>query len=190
MKKQTSSITLSQSTKISLVSAILCIIAPFSIPLPLNLVPLSLATLILYFSLYLLSTKEALLSCCIYLLLGLIGLPVFSNFSGGIHKLLGPSGGYLFGYLLLLLISGFFIQKWPSNPIKHAIGMCLGTLACYTIGTVWLALQMSLTPIAALWAGVFPFLLGDSIKILLALSLGPILRTRIIKTSTDIKKQE
>ena len=96
---------------IGLMAAITCIMGPFSIPLPFNLVPISLTNLVIYFTMYILGMKKGTISYCIYLLIGLVGLPVFSAFTGGPGKLLGPTGGYLIGFIFLALISGFFIDK-------------------------------------------------------------------------------
>ena len=66
---------------VGMMAAVLCVVSPFSIPIPVSPVPLTLATFVLYLSLYTLGTKKALLSCLIYLLIGFAGLPVFSGFS-------------------------------------------------------------------------------------------------------------
>lgn len=81
--------------------------SPLSIPIPISPVPITLTNLVLFISLYILSWKEALISYILYLLLGICGLPVFSGFSGGIGKLAGPTGGYLAGFIFLILIAGF-----------------------------------------------------------------------------------
>ena len=80
----------------ALLAAVLCIIGPFA--LPIGAVPVSLTTLVLYFLVYLLDGKHALISYTVYFLLGLVGLPVFSGFAGGIGKVAGPTGGYLIGF--------------------------------------------------------------------------------------------
>lgn len=168
-------------TLIGLMAALICILGPFSISLPVSPVPITLATLILYFSIYVLGMKRALLSCVIYMLLGLVGLPVFSGYAGGVGKVVGPTGGYLLGYLLVILIAGMFIDKWTTNYALCILGLILGTAALYLLGSLWLAYQNHLTFQAALAAGTFPFLIGDSIKIILTVIFGPILRKRLIK---------
>ena len=94
---------------IGLNSAILCILGPLS--LPIGPVPISLTNLVIYFSLYLLGAKQGTLSYLIYVLLGLVGLPVFSGFSGGPGKLLGPTGGYIIGFFFLCILSGKWIEQ-------------------------------------------------------------------------------
>ncbi len=166
-------------TLIGLMAALICILGPLA--LPIGPVPISLATLIVYFTVYVLGMKRALLSCIIYLLLGMVGLPVFSGYTGGLGKLMGPTGGYLIGYLVIAVIAGLFIDKWTSNYALCILGLVLGTAGCYLLGTVWLAYQNHMTFQAALAAGVLPFLIGDSIKIILAAVVGPIIRKRLVK---------
>ncbi len=162
---------------IGLMAAIMCLAAPFSVPI--GPVPISLATLVIYFSIYLLGAFCGTISCLIYLLLGLVGLPVFSGFTGGPEKLLGPTGGYLIGYLLMALIGGIFLDRYRKNILLQFLGLVLGTAACYILGTAWLAQQASLDLRAALWAGVIPFLPGDLMKILAAMVAAPQIRRQI-----------
>ena len=168
-------------TFIALSAAVICILGPLSIPLPISPVPLSLTILAIYFGVYILGMKGGTASCAIYILLGLAGLPVFSGFTGGAGKLLGPTGGYIIGYLFVALLSGLLIDRFPQNRGMHFLGMLSGTTVCYLFGTVWLAFQAGMTFTAALFAGVIPFLPADLLKMLLALILGPKLRTAIRK---------
>lgn len=155
-----------EMTTISLMTAVLCIIGPIAIPL--GTIPISLTNFILYLMLYISNTKSCCTSYCLYLLLGIVGLPVFSGFSGGLAKLAGPTGGYLAGFIFLILTLGF-----SHSP---CVGMILGTLIAYLFGTIWFCMQMKCTLYYALTICVFPFLIGDAIKILLACKIGPIIR--------------
>lgn len=171
-----------QMALIGLMTAVICIIAPFSLVLPISPVPISMGTLAIYFVIYVLGMKRGTLSLLLYILLGLAGLPVFTNFTGGVGKLFGPTGGYFLGYLFLALISGFFIDRWSNNAIICFLGMVLGTLVCYLFGTAWLSYQASLTFFQALAAGVLPFIPGDLVKLILAMVLGIQVRKRVLKT--------
>lgn len=164
---------------ISLIAAIFCILGPLSLPLPFSPVPLTWTNLVILISVYILDYKYASLSYLIYLLLGSFGLPVFSGFSGGLAKFAGPTGGYLVGLLFLALISGFSISRFPRKKWLHAVSMIIGMLITYGFGTLWLSLQLDLTFIQGLATGVFPYIPGDIIKILLALFLGPIISKRL-----------
>ena len=165
----------------ALMTAIICILAPLSIPIPISPVPITLTNLVLCFGLFILPWKQLCLSYIVYMLLGLCGLPVFSGFSGGLGKLAGPTGGYLIGFLFLILIGGFFmtLSDGQHQLLFALAGLVLGSLVMYLFGTLWLAFQMHLTFIQALFAGVIPYLPGDILKIVLALLLGPQLRKRI-----------
>lgn len=171
----------SDITLIGLVTAVTCVLGPLSIPIFISPVPVTLTNLVLYLSLYILKTRRAFLSYLVYMLLGTAGLPVFSGFSGGIGKLMGPTGGYLVGFAFLVLIAGYFVERWPENRMACGVGMVLGTAVCYGFGTLWLCRQLSIGFIEGLGIGVLPYLIGDGVKIFLALWFGPVIENRISK---------
>lgn len=169
-----------QLALVGLMSAIICVLAPFSIPVPISLAaPISLGTLAIYFVLTVLGMKLGTISVAVYILLGLVGLPVFSGFTGGPGKLFGPTGGYIIGYIFMALISGFFIDKWDNRLLISLMGMLLGTAALYLFGSIWLAYQASYTLPQALMIGSVPYIPGDFMKLALAMSLGRQLRRRL-----------
>ncbi len=172
-------------TIIGVMTAITCILGPLSIPLPFSPVPISLTNLAIYFTIYVLGMKKGTISYLVYLLIGFIGLPVFSAFTSGPAKLLGPTGGYLIGFIFMALICGFFIDKWSNNMALCFAGMVLGTAVCYLFGTVWLAYQASMSFSAALAAGVIPFIPGDLAKIVIAMIAGPQIRKRLKKAGLN-----
>lgn len=162
----------------AVMAAVTCVVSPFS--LNIGPIPISLCTLVLYLSVYLLGWKRGTISCLVYILLGLVGMPVFSNFSGGFAKVAGPTGGYIVGYLPLVLIAGLFVVKF-DNRVVQFLGMVLGTAVLYALGTAWFCVQ-SQTPLAeALGMCVFPFIPGDLIKMAVAIVLGPVIRDRLEK---------
>ena len=164
---------------IAMMTAITCILAPLSIPIPVSPVPISLTNLVLLISVYILGWKDASISFIIYLLLGLAGLPVFSGFSGGLGKIAGPTGGYLAGFIFMTVIAGLAVDIFSGKRLPAVIGMALGTAVAYAFGTAWLAIQMDLTYISALSIGVLPYLAGDTLKIILAVIAGPMLKKRL-----------
>ena len=95
-------------TLTALVAAILCVIGPLVIPI--GMIPMSLTNMVIYLAIILLDKKRATISVVIYLLIGFVGLPVFAGFTGGVGKLLGPTGGYLIGYLVLSWIAGKVLE--------------------------------------------------------------------------------
>ena len=162
-------------------AAILCILGPLSIPI--GPVPISLGTLAIFLITYIAGMKRAFIACCLYILLGFIGLPVFAGFTGGAAKLLGPTGGYIIGYLPLILCTGFFTDRFSEKKVSAhlfcLLGMTLGTVVLYALGTIWLAKMLDDTFVSALHYGVFPFLLTDGLKMLIAMLLGPVLHERL-----------
>lgn len=170
-----------QMTLIGLTTAIICLFAPFSIVLPFSPVPFSLGTLAIYFSAMVLGMKRSFYSTILYLLLGFAGLPVFTGFTGGVAKILGPTGGYMLGYLFIALICGYFSDRWSNHVPLILTGMFIGTVACYTFGTIWLAVQSQLDFLTAFSAGVLPFLPGDFVKISAAVAIGKPIKKRLRK---------
>ena len=152
-------------TLIGLFTAILCILGPIAIILPFSPVPLSLGTLGVLLACLLLGTKNGLFCTILYLILGFVGLPVFTGFTGGAGKLLGPTGGYLLGYLLLASVGGFLAEYWRKKMVLQVLGLFLGMCCCYLLGTLWLTLQADMKIQTALLVGVIPYVPFDVCKI-------------------------
>ena len=154
-------------TVTALMTAVTCILAPLSIPI--GPVPISLTNLAIYISLYLLGWKRGTISYLIYLLIGLVGIPVFSGFTGGPAKLAGPTGGYIIGFIAMAIIAGLVIDHF-HQPWLQLIGMIVGTIICYVLGTAWFCFEAKSTVSGALSICVLPFIPGDlsSTKVSLA----------------------
>ncbi|MBU3157815.1 biotin transporter BioY [Clostridium estertheticum] len=176
--ENTKKINIHHLTLIGIMAAVICILGPLS--LPIGIVPISLTNLAIYFSVYVLGQKKGTLSYIVYLLIGLVGLPVFSGFSGGFTKLFGPTGGYLIGFIFMAFISGIFIDKFSNKIYMCFLGMILGTIVTYIFGTAWLAYQLNMTFNASLAVGVLPFIPGDIVKMVIALLIGPQIKKRLI----------
>lgn len=174
-----------QMVLIALMAAITCILAPLSIQLP-GGVPISLTNLVIYITVFILGSKKGTISYCIYLLIGLIGLPVFSGFTGGVGKLAGPTGGYLIGFIFLAFISGYCIERFEGKVYMYVAGMILGTAIAYALGTIWFMYQMKVSLVGALSSCVLPFLVGDGSKIIIATVVGPILKSSLKKANLCI----
>lgn len=168
-----------QITMIGIAAAITCIMAPLSIPI--GPVPISLTHLAIYFSLYALGMKKGFISYLVYMLIGMVGLPVFSNFTGGFAKIMGPTGGYIIGFAFMALVSGFFIDRFFEKRLICFLGIVAGNIICYALGSLWLAYQANITFSLALAEGVIPFIPFDFVKILIGIFLGPQIRQRLIK---------
>ena len=160
-------------TLIALMAALTCILGPMSITLPFTPVPISFTNLVIYFAVMVIGMKRGTISYLVYLLIGAVGLPVFSGFSGGLAKLAGPTGGYLVGFI--------FLEKFSGNIVMAVIGMVLGTAVTYAFGTIWLCAQMHLTFVQGLYAGVIPYLPGDAAKIVIAIIVGSAVKKAVVK---------
>lgn len=154
--------------RVALGAAVLTLCAWIAIPTP---VPFTMQSMAVLTVAALLGPKLGCASVAVYLLLGAVGMPVFSGFRGGAQALLGPTGGYLIGFLLCAFITGLASQKSRSR-YGMAAGMALGMLACYSFGTAWYAVGYGAGNVTAiLMTCVVPFLLPDALKLLLSLLL-------------------
>ena len=154
-------------TLIAVMAALICVAGPLSIPV--GPIPLSLATFAVYLAGSVLGRKKGTIAVALYLVIGVIGVPVFSGFSGGFQKLAGVTGGYLIGYLPCAYLSGIGAEKrekagWWFHPLM----MIAGTVLLYLVGTIVFMLHTGNGLIASLSLCVIPFLIGDAIKIFAA----------------------
>lgn len=131
--------------------------------LPVGEISITLQTFGIFLTLMLLGGGWGTVACVIYLLLGAVGLPVFSGFQGGVGILLGPTGGYLWGFLILSLCY-WFLRK----PLGEFVSMVLGLLLCYACGTLWFSVSYGGTMWVVLLQCVAPYLLPDLLKLFLA----------------------
>ncbi|QIB70319.1 biotin transporter BioY [Aminipila butyrica] len=148
-------------------AAITGICSGIIIPLPFTPVPITLATLAVMLTGSLLGSRYGSLSMIVYLLLGAFGAPVFKGYTGGFGNLVGPTGGYLLGYLLTAFLTGLIIEKLnkKNNLYIHAAAMAIGLSTCYLLGTAWFMFSTNTDLWTALVSCVLPFLLADALKI-------------------------
>lgn len=186
--------TVRNMTFIAVMAALVCVAGPWSIPMP-GLVPISLASFAVYLAGGILGWKKGTVAVLIYVILGAVGVPVFSGGAGGFAKLFGVTGGYIFGYIPCALLSGLFTDlfykknsniknkflNWLSRAWSVPVGMILGTVALYALGTVWFIIARGVTLEVAMAGCVLPFLPGDAVKIVCATILTLALRDRLSK---------
>lgn len=170
---------------IALFTSIMIVCAFITVPF---YVPFTLQTFALFTIIAILGTKKAFLSVLLYLLLGAVGLPVFSGFRGGIGHLFGVTGGYLLGFLLTTLISGTLLKLFSKKGIytvfSHCLSMLTGLIACYAFGSIWYLLlytnsteSASITSVLSLC--VFPFVIPDFFKIILSAYITKLLKKHL-----------
>ena len=157
---------------IALMAALMAICAWLTIPF--GPLPFTLQTFGVFAALGLLGGRRGTVAVLLYLLLGLVGLPVFAGFSAGAGALLGVTGGYLIGFLASALVYWAVTAKLGTKPLVMAVAMVLGLVVCYAFGTVWF-IQVytsggnATTLLGTLGMCVFPYIIPDLIKIALAL---------------------
>ena len=183
MSKQASSLSPRDLCHVSIGAALIAVCSWLSIPLT---VPFTLQSFAVCLLAALLGWKRGVLAVLVYMLLGAAGLPVFSGFRGGIAVLLGMTGGYIAGFLLTALVTGLAAERRADRPLPLLLAMALGMLLCYLCGTVWFMLVYSrgsgaIGLLGALNLCVFPFLLPDAVKCLLAFLLARRLRPFLTK---------
>ena len=158
---------------IALFAVLIAVCAWISIP---SIVPFTMQTFAVYLTLNFLGGKRGTVSVCVYLLLGLIGVPVFSNFNAGPGALFGATGGYMIGWIFSGLVM-WLLEKMLGNKIwVQAVSMVVGLVVCYIMGTAWfMFVYAHNTGPVGLWTAlgwcVFPFIIPDIVKLGLALWL-------------------
>jgi biotin transport system substrate-specific component len=157
----------------ALFAARLCVVAPFSSFI--GPIPLSLATLVIYIAAASLGFRRGALAVVIYVLLGAAGVPVFSGFEGGLQKIVGPTGGFIVGYIPLAVFTGLIVIAFKRNIIGCIVGMVVGTVLLYVCGAAWFMLATGSSLSSALALCVVPFLFGDTLKIVAACAISPAL---------------
>ena len=182
MKSTSSSkqhLSVSSMTLTAAVTAVICILAPIALPIPVSPVPLSLGSFVIMLAGCILGWKLGLVSCLLYLALGILGLPVFSAYGSGLAKVVGPTGGYLLGYIPLVILTGLIFEKISFRSLQIILIGAATVVVLYLPGTLWLAWQAHLTFSEALMMGVLPYIPGDIVKIILVVAAGSALRKRL-----------
>lgn len=161
-------LTTADMAQIALFAALMGICAWITIPAT---VPFTLQTFGVFLAVSVLGGRRGTLAVLVYLLMGMIGLPVFAGFEGGIGCLMTPSGGYLIGFLVSAL-TVWALERLPGDG-GRTLSMVLGLLACYAFGTAWFMLVYAgrageIGLMTALGWCVFPFVIPDLLKIALA----------------------
>ncbi len=168
----------------AVMTAIFCVLCPVSIPI--GPVPVSLTTFVIFLGLYILGCKRCTVSVLIYILLGASGLPVFSGFQGGIAKLTGPTGGYILGFIPMVIVAGLIIDKIKNRPALCLAITVLSSWIVYIPGSLWLSYSTGISFGAAMLTGVVPFIVFDIIKAFLAFAVGMGVYRRLLRSGNLI----
>lgn len=168
-------------TYIALFAVLMAVCAWITIPFT---VPFTLQTFAVFLALTSLGGRRGLYAVAVYLLLGAVGLPVFSGFQGGIGVLFGTTGGYILGFLMSALTYRFITAKPGPSRRVNLFACVLGQLVCYAFGTLWFLVIYTRTSgptglLTVLGWCVFPFVVPDALKLTLALLLAPRLQKHL-----------
>ncbi|MGP8319698.1 MAG: biotin transporter BioY [Methanosarcinaceae archaeon] len=151
----------------SLFAAMTAVGAYIKIPIPIGPVPLTLQVLFVLLAGIMLKSKWGTMSMLVYVLLGIVGLPVFAGGASGPGVLFGPTGGYLIGFVAAAFVVGLLAErKGTLNILLNATFMTIGLGVIYLFGVAQLIIVAKLTLMQAIAAGMLPFLIGDFIKII------------------------
>lgn len=164
------------ATDVALVAAgagLTALAAQIAVPLwPVPITGQTLAVLLVGSSL---GMVRGALSMVLYALLGIIGLPVFSDASSGLGVVAGPTGGYIIGFILSAALVGWIAQRsWDRRFVGAALAFAAGTVITFITGLIWLSASLSLDLEATLAAGLYPFIIGGIVKALIAAAAIPL----------------
>ena len=150
------------------------LLAQVAVPVPGSPVPITGQTLAVVLTAAALGPARGVLGQALYLVLGAVGLPFYSEASGGIEVLAGATGGYLIGFLPAALLIGLAAQHGQDRKVWRALPLFVaGQAVVFAVGVPWLAVVADLTPAQALEAGFYPFILGGLVKAAIAGALLP-----------------
>ncbi len=168
-------------TYCALFAALTAILSQIAIPLPFTPIMINLALLSVFVSAGILGKTAGTVCQLVYVGLGVIGLPVFANFSGGIGVLAGPTGGYIIGYIVAAFVIGLLCDTFKNTFVNNVLFIIAGLALCYTFGTAWFVISAHVGIAQALVMCVLPFLVGDAIKICVAAFLIKTLKNKLLK---------
>jgi biotin transport system substrate-specific component len=153
-------------------SLLVALVAQISIRLPFSPIPITGQTLAVLLTGALLGSRRGALSLFTYLILGLVGLPVLASGASGLAYVLGPTGGYLVGFIAAAYVTGRLAERgWDRHVVSTSLAMLIGNAAIYGFGLSWLSIFAGAQTVAL---GLLPFMLGDVIKLALAATALPL----------------
>ena len=187
IKSETHEKTLSQneskiSTKeivcVGMFAAVLAVLSQISIPMPSG-VPITLQTFAIALTGVVLAWKLGVTSTLVYILLGAVGVPVFSEFSGGLHVLVNYTGGFIWGFIVLALLSGIGITL--KNKLLGVLLGFVGLAVCHLFGVIQFMVVMKMGFMESFLLASAPYLIKDAISVILAFAVGSQIRSRLLK---------
>lgn len=175
-----SKLSIQEICSIAIMTAITAVMAQISIPLPM-MVPMTMQTFAVTLAGIVLGSKCGSIAMGIYLLLGAVGVPVFSGFKGGLQSLVGPTGGFLLSFPLMAYIIGKGMELRKQKGM-FVLLLCVGTISNYVVGVLMYCVVMDSSVWTAITACVLPFVPSAVIKAVLAAVMGLQLRKQLEKS--------
>lgn len=163
----------------ALFAAIIAVAAQIMINVP--PVPFTLMTIAVMLTATILGAKYGTLAVTVYVLMGVIGLPVFAGMKSGLGIILGPTGGYLLAIIPAAFFVGGYIEKFGHSKVQAIIANVIAALIILILGSVWLKVVADLPWVGAFKGGMLPFIIPDMAKAVVAALLGIIIRNRLVK---------
>ena len=165
----------------ALFAAVQCVLSLVSVPLPFSPVPFTLGLLAVFLTGSFLPPVNAFIAEIVYLLIGIVGIPVFAGFKSGVAVLAGPTGGFLIAYPFMALITALFIRFFSkkSKFLLPLAGMIISIAVCYVLGTAVFCIYAKTSVAEALPKVVLPFIPFDCVKAVIASALRLALNKRI-----------
>lgn len=164
---------------IAIGAALMAVCSWISIP---TTVPFTLQTFAVFFVLLTLGAQRGTVAIVVYVLMGAVGLPVFSGFKGGISVLLGSTGGYIIGFVFMGMICMLFSVFFGEKTVNNIIALITGLAVCYAFGTAWFMFiyTKNTGPVGVMsvlsWC-VFPFIIPDIAKMFVAFAVSKKVRS-------------
>lgn len=165
---------------IGMFAAILAILSQISIPMPSG-VPVTLQTFAVALTGVVLAWKYGTISTLVYILLGAIGVPVFSGLSGGLQVLVNYTGGFIWGFIVMALLCGIGIQL--KNKIAGIALGFVGLAVCHLFGVIQFMVVMKMGFAESFLLVSAPYLIKDVISVILAYVVGSQIRARLMKAN-------
>jgi biotin transport system substrate-specific component len=135
------------------------------VAVPIGPVPITLQNLFVFLAALLLGSRWGTLSVIVYILLGLVGLPVFSKGGASLAHILGPTGGFLIGFAVAVFFAGLISERGKQSAVKNIIALLVAVILIYAVGVPWLKFRIGMDWDKAVFAGMLPFLPGDAVKL-------------------------
>lgn len=181
-----------QITITALFAALTAVFSQISFPIPFTPIVFTMGVMAVYLTAALLPKWYALLAQIVYLLLGAIGLPVYSGFHGGIGTLLGPTGGYLMAYPIMALLGAWLRELLENTPMPRLIQYLIALLAtlipCYLLGSLWYMQVGQVDWITSLSLTALPFIPIDAVKVVFSALLAVPVHAAVRKSGFAVSR--